>query len=126
MSKALVVDDSRAVRMILSRDLKELGFEVYEAGNGKQALDIVAVQKASLSLVLVDWNMPEMNGFELLQCLRRDPLLASLTIVMVTTETEMEQMADALRAGANEYIMKPFDKEILLQKLQLAGIHCLG
>ncbi len=122
MANALVVDDSRAVRMILSKNLREVGFDVREAGNGREALEVVAAEKASLRLVLTDWNMPEMNGLELLKCLRKDPALASLIIIMVTTETEMEHITEALDAGANEYVMKPFDKEILFQKLDLTGV----
>ena len=72
---------------------------------------------------MADWNMPEINGLELLKRLRQDPELASLAVVMVTTETELDQMVTALEAGANEYVMKPFTKEILLEKLELAGIH---
>jgi two-component system chemotaxis response regulator CheY len=75
-----------------------------------------------VSLALVDWNMPEVNGFELLQQMRRNPELASVVVVMVTTETELDRMAAALEAGANEYVMKPFTREILVEKLQLAGI----
>jgi two-component system, chemotaxis family, chemotaxis protein CheY len=123
MAKALVVDDSRAVRMILRKILNELGFEVCEAADGRQALDIIAAQKTTLALVLADWNMPEINGFELLKQVRRNPELASLPIVMVTTETEMDQMAAALEAGANEYVMKPFTKDIIVEKLELVGIH---
>jgi len=123
MAKALVVDDSRAVRMILARTLKELGFEVREAANGREALDVIETEKTAVSLVLADWNMPEINGLELLKRLRQKPELASLVVVMVTTETELDQMAAALEAGANEYVMKPFTKDILVEKLQLAGIH---
>jgi two-component system, chemotaxis family, chemotaxis protein CheY len=123
MAKALVVDDSRAVRMILAKSLKELGFEVREAANGREALEVMEIEKTAVSLVLADWNMPEVNGFELLQKLRRNPELSSLVVVMVTTETGLDQMAAALEAGANEYIMKPFTKDILLEKLQLVGIH---
>ena len=123
MVKALVVDDSKAVRMILSRTLKELGYDVREAANGCEALEVMAAEKNTVSLVLADWNMPEMNGFELLTTLRRDPALSALVIVMVTTETQLDQMAAALEAGANEYVMKPFTREILIDKLQLAGIH---
>jgi two-component system chemotaxis response regulator CheY len=123
MAKALVVDDSRAVRMILSRTLKELGFEVREAANGKEALEVIEAEKTAVTLVLADWNMPEMNGLELLKQLRQKPGLASLVVVMVTTETELDRMAAALEAGANEYVMKPFTKEILVEKLQLAGVH---
>lgn len=123
MAKALVVDDSRAVRMILGNTLKELGFEVCEAANGREALELIEAGSTAASLVLVDWNMPEMSGFELLKRLRQAPELSSMVIVMVTTETELDQMAAALEAGANEYVMKPFTKDILVEKLRLAGIH---
>jgi two-component system chemotaxis response regulator CheY len=122
MAKALVVDDSRAVRMIISRTLKELGFEVCEASNGREALEVIEAQK-TVTLVLADWNMPEMNGLDLLKELRRKPELSSLVVVMVTTETESGQMVAALDAGANEYIMKPFTKDVLVEKLELMGIH---
>jgi two-component system chemotaxis response regulator CheY len=123
MPKALVVDDSRAVRMILARTLKELGFEVREAANGREALEVIEVEKDAVTLVLADWNMPEMNGLEMLKQLRGKPELSSLVVVMVTTETDVHQMMTALEAGANEYIMKPFTKEILVEKLELVGIH---
>ena len=122
MAKALVVDDSRAVRMILAKTLKELGFEVREAANGREALEVIEAEKTAVTLVLADWNMPEINGLELLKRLRQQPELSSLVVVMVTTETELDQMAAALEAGANEYVMKPFTKEILVEKLQLVGI----
>ncbi len=123
MTKALVVDDSRAVRMIISRTLRDLGYEVREAANGKEALEVMASEKNAVQLVLSDWNMPEVNGLELLKRLRQNPELASLVVVMVTTETELDQMSAALEAGANEYVMKPFTKDILVEKLQLVGIH---
>ena len=123
MAKALVVDDSRAVRMILAKTLKELGYEVREAANGKEALEVIGAEGAAVTLVLADWNMPEMNGMDLLKRLRQDPQLSSLVVVMVTTETELDQMAAALEAGANEYVMKPFTKDILVEKLQMVGIH---
>jgi two-component system chemotaxis response regulator CheY len=123
----LVVDDSKAVRMILSKTLKELGYEVREAANGKEALalienDAIENEKMALTLVLADWNMPEMDGLELLKRLRQKPELNSTAVVMVTTETEVDQMSAALEAGANEYIMKPFTKEVLVEKLQMAGV----
>ena len=123
MAKALVVDDSRAVRMILAKTLKELGFEVREAANGREALEVIEAEKTAVTLVLADWNMPEINGLDLLKRLRQDPELSSLVIVMVTTETELDQMAVALEAGANEYVMKPFTREILVEKLQMVGVH---
>ena len=108
--------------MILAKTLKELGFEVCEAANGREALEIIETEKSAVTLVLADWNMPEINGLELLKRLRQDPELSSLVVVMVTTETELDQMAAALEAGANEYVMKPFTKDILVEKLQLVGI----
>jgi two-component system chemotaxis response regulator CheY len=76
-----------------------------------------------LTLVLADWNMPEINGLDLLKRLRQNPELSSLVVVMVTTETELDQMVAALEAGANEYVMKPFTREILVEKLEMVGIH---
>ncbi|MGO9940402.1 MAG: response regulator [Terracidiphilus sp.] len=123
MAKALVVDDSRAVRMLLVKTLRQLGYEVQEAANGREALEIVEAGNSGVKLVLADWNMPEINGLDLLKRLRQNPALSSLAVVMVTTETEIEHIAEALEAGANEYVMKPFTQEILVEKLELAGIH---
>jgi len=122
MSKALVVDDSKTIRMIIRRILVELGFEVCEAANGREALDVIEAVNAGVDLVLADWNMPEMNGLELVKRLRQDPAYTSLKIIMVTNETELGQMASALEAGADEYVMKPFTKNILKGKLELVGI----
>jgi two-component system chemotaxis response regulator CheY len=123
MAKALVVDDSRTTRLILTKTLRELGFEVREAADGKEALEVIKAEKTALTLILVDWNMPEMNGLDMLKRLRQAPEFASLVIVMVTAETEIGHIAEALEAGANEYVMKPFTKDILLGKLELVGIH---
>ncbi len=122
MPKALVVDDSKAIRTILAKTLKELGFEVCEAANGREALEVIEAEKATVQLVLLDWNMPEMNGLDLLKRLRQAPEFASLVIVMVTTEAELKHIAEALDAGANEYVMKPFTKDIIVGKIQLTGI----
>jgi len=123
MAKALVVDDSRAVRMLLTRALKQIGYEVQEAANGKEALEAIEAGNSGVKLVLADWNMPEINGLDLLKRLRQNPALSSLVVVMVTTETDIDRIAEALEAGANEYVMKPFTQEILTEKLQMAGIH---
>lgn len=109
--------------MLLARTLKQIGFEVQEAANGREALEVMEAGNSGVGLVLADWNMPEINGLDLLKQLRRNPALSSLAVVMVTTETEIEQIAEAMEAGANEYVMKPFTPEILVEKLQLAGIH---
>ena len=122
MSKALVVDDSRAVRMILSKTLGELGFEVVQASNGREALDVMAREGPAVGLALVDWNMPEMTGLEFVRRLRTDSGYDAVRLMMVTTETEIEQMAAALEAGANEYVMKPFTREAVEDKLRLLGV----
>jgi two-component system chemotaxis response regulator CheY len=119
--KALVIDDSRAIRSILKGMLKEIGFEIHEAGNGKEAL-LCLQELGPMDLALVDWNMPEMNGYDFLCAARKEPRYDDMRIMMVTTETEMEQMVKAISAGANEYVMKPFTKEIILGKLDLLGL----
>jgi two-component system chemotaxis response regulator CheY len=123
MLKALVVDDSRAIRMLLVKTLRQLGYDVQEAANGKDALKIVEAGNSGIKLVLTDWTMPEMNGLDLLKKLRQNPELSSVAVVMVTTETEIQHIAEAMEAGANEYVMKPFTRDILVEKLELAGIH---
>lgn len=122
MAHALVVDDSRAVRKLLSQNLQGLGYNVTEAENGVAALDALQTMPSPVELILTDWNMPEMNGLDFLKAVRLKPEYGSVPVVMVTTETEMEQMAAALEAGANEYVMKPFTREILADKLRLAGV----
>lgn len=118
--RALIVDDSRAMRVMLGRMMTELGFAVSEAANGAEALGALA--SARPDLVLLDWNMPELNGFETLQAIRANPALADLPVIMVTTETEMPRVAQAVQAGVSEYVMKPFDKDVLLGKLELLGL----
>jgi len=120
--KALIVDDSKAIRMILSRILREMGYEVCEAVDGKDALKVIELEKAAVQLVLADWNMPQMNGLDLVKHLRQNPELASVKVIMVTTETEVDHIVSALEAGANEYVMKPFTKDIIRGKLEMVGI----
>ncbi len=119
--RALVVDDSRAIRTIISRILKELEFEVLEAGHGQEALERL-VQSGPVDLMLIDWNMPVMDGFQLLCAVRASTAWTAVPIMMVTTETEMTQMTRALEAGANEYLMKPFTREVLRDKLAILGV----
>ncbi len=120
--RALVVDDSRAMRNILSKILARLGFEVLQAGDGKEAIAALAAAPAPVELVLSDWNMPEMNGLEFVKAVRAEPRFAATTVIMVTTETHIEQMMVALSAGANEYIMKPFTAEMVEEKLRLLHV----
>ncbi len=119
--RALVVDDSRAIRRIIGDMLRRLNYEVFEAAHGGEALVRLA-EIGCPDVLLVDWNMPEMNGIELIRAVRSDPQYAELPIMMVTTETELERMAQAFVAGANEYVMKPFDQAMIADKLQLLGV----
>src|ERR1051325_4545217 len=109
--RALIVDDSKAMRLILGKTLKELGFDLSEAANGQEALARLN-QGDEIDLMLVDWNMPVMNGYELLRAVRANALLGNTRIMMVTTENSMQSMTKALEAGATEYLMKPFTKEV--------------
>ncbi len=119
--RALIVDDSRAMRLMIGRIMGELGFDTVDAGNGKEALDRVSAA-GSLDVALVDWNMPEMNGYDFLCALRAGSVQSSMPVIMVTTETEVSQIVRALEAGANEYVMKPFTKDVLREKLDLLQI----
>ncbi len=119
--KALIIDDSRAMRRILKLIVGELGFETVEAENGREGLDQLR-RFPETELVLVDWNMPEMNGLEFIEIIRSNPNYDELKLVMVTTETEPARMARALLAGVDEFVMKPFTAEVLVEKLQLIGV----
>jgi two-component system chemotaxis response regulator CheY len=116
--RVLVIDDSRTVRIIIRQALAEAGLDVIEAANGREGLDQLRAHD-DVELVLVDWNMPEMNGLEFVQAVRAQRSYDPVRIMMVTTETEQEQVVRALNAGANEYLMKPFTKEVLVAKLSL-------
>lgn len=122
MSQALVVDDSRAMRAILGKQLKQLGYDVLEAEHGEQALERLASATERPVLALVDWNMPRMNGIEFIKAVRNLREHDSMRVLMVTTETELSQVRIALEAGANEYMMKPFTAEALLSKLGTMGL----
>jgi two-component system chemotaxis response regulator CheY len=119
--RALVIDDSRTVRIIIGNILRETGMEVVEAANGQEALEQMK-RGPNIELVLVDWNMPVMNGFDFIRAVRSQRAYDSVRIVMVTTETESEQVVRALKAGANEYVMKPFTKDVLVAKLGLLDV----
>ena len=121
MMHALIVDDSRAIRMLLRKILGELGFEVSEAEHGREGLERLR-QLGRADLVMVDWNMPEMNGYELIKAVRQDQRHDAMPVVMVTTENELSKVVLALEAGANEYIMEPFTSEVIVEKLQLLGV----
>lgn len=119
--RALVIDDSRTMRMIISKILKEDGFEVFEAQHGQDGLKRLH-ETGPLDLVLVDWNMPEMNGYEFLLAVRANQRFDNMRVMMVTTETEIKHMTEALEAGANEYVMKPFTRASIHEKLEMIGM----
>jgi len=118
---ALVIDDSRAVRFVVSRILRDLGYEVSEAGHGAEALAQIQAG-ADPTVALVDWNMPTMNGLEFVQAVRSEARYADMRLMMVTSETEQSFVTSALEAGADEYLMKPFTREILIEKLAVLGL----
>ena len=120
--RALVVDDSRAMRRIVGRILDDAGFEVLEAGDGQEALDLMATLEAPPELACVDWNMPVMDGLTFINHIRRHPQWRSITLMMVTTESEQDQIVRALAAGAHEYLIKPFTAEAMVEKLDLLGL----
>jgi two-component system chemotaxis response regulator CheY len=109
------------MRGILKRVLTHMSFTVREACDGKDGL-LRLGEAAPPDLALVDWNMPNMNGLELVQAVRKDHRYDAMRIVMVTTELEMHQVEHALAAGANEYLMKPFTEEGLREKIEMLGI----
>ena len=122
----IVIDDSRAMRRILRRFLEELGFDVIEAGNGREALEVIGAADTVPTLALIDWNMPEMNGLEFVIEARKVEEWRSITLVMVTTESEHDQIVRALAAGAHEYVIKPFTKDGMIDKLALLGLVPVG
>jgi two-component system chemotaxis response regulator CheY len=117
--RAMVVDDSKAMRTILKRLLTECGYtEIAEAGNGREGLDVMQGPDAP-ELALVDWNMPEMSGIEFVAAVRANPAWNNVILMMITTETSIDKIQEALATGADEYVMKPFTKEVLLEKLEI-------
>jgi two-component system, chemotaxis family, chemotaxis protein CheY len=119
--KILLVDDSRAVRLICRRVMTSLGFESLEAENGREALEIVGAHP-EIEAILLDWDMPVMNGLDFLKVLRAQPRLVQPGVIMCTTRNEASRIAEAMEAGASEYIMKPFNEDILRSKFQEAGV----
>jgi len=119
---AIVVDDSRAMRLILRRIVGQLGFDVTEAEDGQAAMTKLAALDKVPELALIDWNMPNMNGLEFVSAVRADARLREMTLVMVTTESEQGQIVRALAAGAHEYVIKPFTAGAMVEKLALLGL----
>ena len=120
MKTCLVVDDSSVIRKVARRILEDLSFTILEAEDGQQALE--KCQETMPDAILLDWNMPVMDGYEFLRNLRMTPGGDKPKVVFCTTENDVAHIARALHAGANEYIMKPFDKEIVTAKFHEVGL----
>jgi two-component system chemotaxis response regulator CheY len=123
--RALVIDDSRAMRRIVGSILEDLGFEVREAGDGREALDVLQEGQPEgwvPDLCCIDWNMPVMDGLQFVMATRANPAYRQVTLMMVTTESETGQIVKALAAGAHEYLIKPFTADALRDKLALLGL----
>ena len=120
MKSCLIVDDSKVIRMVARKILQELSFETLEAADGQQALD--PCKEAMPTAVLLDWNMPVMSGIEYLRELRKLPGGDEPVVVFCTTENDMSHISAAISAGADEYIMKPFDREIIESKFVQVGL----
>ena len=121
MKRILLVDDSRTVRLAAARIVRPLGFEILEAEDGADALRVLK-DNGPVDVVLLDWNMPVMDGLTFLKSLRAETSLPQPKVVMCTTENDMARIVEAIQAGANEYIMKPFTEDIMKDKLVEAGI----
>ena len=120
---AIVIDDSMAMRIVLGDMLRSLGYQqVLEATQGGEALTLLGGGAPPPLLALVDWNMPVMNGLEFIQAVRADDRFNNMRLLVITSETGISQMAQALEAGADEYLMKPFTQESLASKLEILGL----
>lgn len=120
MRNCLVVDDSAVIRKVARRILEGMQFHIQEAEDGARALESCRAQMPDV--ILLDWNMPIMDGYEMLRALRQMPGGKEPKVVFCTTENDISHIAKAMHAGADEYVMKPFDKEILTSKLQQVGM----
>jgi two-component system chemotaxis response regulator CheY len=121
-SKILSVDDSSVIRKIVRSSVEVLKYSLLEASSGKEALSILAKEHDSIKLILLDWNMPEMNGLEFLKIIKKDNLYRNIPVMMVTTEGEKENILKAVQAGVSNYLLKPFTSEELTKKV----IQCVG
>jgi two-component system, chemotaxis family, chemotaxis protein CheY len=120
MKRCLIIDDSSVIRKVARRIIEGFGFAITEAADGRQALDACVTEMPDA--ILLDWNMPVMDGYEFLRALRAMPGGDKPKVVFCTTENDLAHIARAMHAGADEYIMKPFDKEIVEAKLQEVGL----
>lgn len=120
--RILFADDSPVIKKIIKRAIEPIGFELLEASDGKEALAVLAKEYESVVLVLSDWNMPNMNGFDLLKTIKSTDKYKKIPVIMLTTESEKTNINKAIQAGAANYMLKPFNTEELVKKI----LQCLG
>jgi len=125
--KILSVDDSKTVRAAVRNIVEVIGVELLEASDGVEGLKVLESYNGNIDLILLDWEMPNLNGYEFLQRVKKDERFRSIPVIMLTTVSQKEKMIEAIRAGAKQYITKPFTSETLLTKIvQVLGIDSLG
>ncbi len=117
--KAIIVDDSRVIRSIIERAIKSIGFDAYHAGNGQDALDLLKENAQEVELVILDWNMPVLNGLDTLKAIRKNKDYNHICILMISTEAEEKNIETALSIGAHGYLTKPFEPEELAEKIRV-------
>lgn len=115
--KILSADDSAMIRRVIRGAVEMIGHELVEAADGREALEILELRHAEIGLILLDWNMPRLDGFSVLQKVKADPRFSRIPVVMVTTEVERNKVVEAIRAGAKNYVMKPFSQADLVSKI---------
>ncbi|UCG11924.1 MAG: response regulator [Deltaproteobacteria bacterium] len=115
--RIMSVDDSKATRQFIKSAIDVLGFEFLEAGDGEEGLEVLEREKGDVDLILLDWNMPIMDGMEMLKTLKSNDFLKGIPVTMVTTETERHRVVEAIDQGAKNYLMKPFSQEELIGKI---------
>ena len=120
MKNCLIVDDSKIVRKVVRKIVEQLGFTVLEAEDGRVALDQVYAH--AVDVIILDWNMPVMDGLECMKTIRADPALTQPKIIFCTTENDYTKIKTAMEAGADEYVMKPFDEAIIAGKMRQLGL----
>lgn len=116
--KALIVDDSMVTRNIIKKYIEPMGFDALEAGNGKVALDLLETQAHEVELILLDWNMPVLDGFETLKCIKENEAYKHICAIMISTESEDDMIDQALAAGADGYLAKPFTEDEFIEKIR--------
>jgi two-component system chemotaxis response regulator CheY len=120
MKTCLIVDDSKIVRKVVRRIVEALGFAILEAENGKEAVE--QTKANTVDVIILDWNMPVMDGMECMLQIRKDPAISQPKIIFCTTENEFTKIQQAIMNGADEYVMKPFDEAIISGKMVQLGL----